>query len=261
MQFIYPCLPYQPHIVDPMWAPEYEWARAQGLATGLVDMDNDRVWIPTLASNTAQPAPVLYRGWMLTAAEYDQLARLLPLVVSPAEYLSSHQATGWYEAVATHTFPSCFLTEPVALDFAVSRRYFVKGLVKSFSADSVLTSQQQLADFWQLQELPVGTTLFVRDFVDLKPNSERRFFVVRGQVLGAAGAMLPEALQAAVAALQPRLFYSLDVAETLAGQPVLVEVGDGQVSDLKEWSVSEFGSRVLRALAEGGVGKMPHAVV
>jgi hypothetical protein len=218
----------------------------------LVDMDNDRAWMPTLAaapSTAIQPQQVVYRGWMLTAAEYDQLARLLPLVVSPAEYLSSHQATGWYEAVATYTFPNCFLTEPVALDFAAGRRYFVKGLVKSFGEDSVLTSQQQLVGIWQQQELPASTTLFVRDYVDLKPASERRFFVVRGQVLGAAGAVLPEALLAAVAALQPRLFYSLDVAETLTGQPVLVEVGDGQVSDLKEWSVAEFGSRVLRTLA------------
>jgi hypothetical protein len=145
MHFVYPCLPYQPRTVDPMWAPEYEWARANGLPTGLVDMDNDRAWIPTLTaapSTAVQPQQVVYRGWMLTAVEYDQLARLLPLAVSPAEYLSSHQATGWYEAVATHTFPSRFLTEPVALDFAAGRRYFVKGLVKSFGEDSVMTSQQ-----------------------------------------------------------------------------------------------------------------------
>ncbi|MFD1870874.1 ATP-grasp domain-containing protein [Hymenobacter bucti] len=252
MHFVYPCLPYQPRTVDPMWAPEYDWARAQGLATGLVDMDNDRAWVPSLAATPSAAAdlgPALYRGWMLTAAEYCHLARLLPLAVSSAEYLSSHQATGWYEAVATHTFPSRFLAEPVALDFAKGRRYFVKSLVKSFGADSVLVSQPQLTGFWQQQGLPVGTTLFVRDFVDLKPTSERRFFVVRGQAFGAGGTVLPEALHAAVAALQPRLFYSFDVAETLAGQPVLVEVGDGQVSDLKEWSVAEFGRRVLRALA------------
>lgn len=264
MHFVYPCLPYQPRTVDPMWAPEYEWAQAQGLATGLVDMDNDRVWVPPLVAApgpAAEPAQVVYRGWMLTAAEYDRLARLLLLAVSPAEYLSSHHATGWYEAVASHTFPSRFLAEPAALSFAARRRYFVKGLVKSFGADSVLTSRQQLADLWRQQELPAGMTLFVRDFVDLKPASERRFFVVRGQALGAQGAVLPEALQAAVAALRPRLFYSLDVAETLAGQPVLVEVGDGQVSDLKEWSVAEFGSRVLRALDAATASKRPLTVV
>ena len=245
MHFVYPCLPYQPRTVDPMWEPEYEWARAQGLATGLVDLDNDKVWVPTLAASQQ----VIYRGWMLTAAEYDQLAQLLPLAVSPAEYFSSHQATGWYENVASHTFPSRFLTEPAELDFAVGRRYFVKGLVKSFGEDSVLSAQEQLDDFWQRQELPAGTPLFVRDFVELKPDLERRFFVVRGQVYGAGGAVLPVSLQAAVVALRPRLFYSFDVAETMAGQLVLVEVGDGQVSDLKEWSVAEFGGRVLRALA------------
>ena len=97
--------------------------------------------------------------------------------------------------------------------------------------------------------MPAGTPLFMRDFVELKPISERRFFVVRGQVFGAGGAVLPPPLLKAVAALRPRLFYSFDVAETFAGQFVLVEVGDGQVSDLKEWPVAEFGHRVLRALA------------
>jgi hypothetical protein len=246
MHFIYPCLPYQPRTVDPMWEPEYEWARAQGLATGLVDLDNHKVWFPT----AARPTRVLYRGWMLSAAEYEQLAQLLPLAVSPAEYLGSHHATGWYDAVAAHTFPSRFLTEPVALDFAAGRRYFVKGLAKSFGAESMVATPTQLADFWQQHELPASTPLFVRDFTELKPASEQRFFVVRGQAFGAGGAVLPASLQAAVVALQPRLFYSFDVAETLAGQPVLVEVGDGQVSDLKEWPVAEFGRRVLATLAE-----------
>jgi hypothetical protein len=247
MRFIYPSLPYQLRTVDPMWAPEYEWARGQGLATGLVDMDNDKVWLGTPAA--AQPVPVVYRGWMLTAAEYDRLAQLLPLAVSPAEYLSSHHATGWYEKVASHTFVSRFVTEPTALDFAAGRQYFVKGLVKSFGDDSVVASQEQLASFWQRHELPAGTPLFVRDFVELKPDSERRFFVVRGQVFEAGGAVLSASHWAAVELLQPRLFYSLDVAETLAGQPVVVEVGDGQVSDLKEWSMDDFGNRVLRVLA------------
>lgn len=177
MHFVYPCLPYQPRTVDPMWEPEYEWARAQGLATGLVDLDNDKVWFPT----AARPTRALYRGWMLSAAEYEQLARLLPLAVSPADYLASHHATGWYDAVAAHTFPSRFLMEPITLDFAAGRRYFVKGLAKSFGAESVVEAPAQLAGFWQRHELPAGTPLFVRDFAELKPDSERRFFVVRGQ--------------------------------------------------------------------------------
>lgn len=185
MHFVYPCLPYQPRTVDPMWEPEYEWARAQRLATGLVDLDNDRAWVPTLTTTTQPQA--LYRGWMLTAAEYNQLAQLLPLTVSPAEYLSSHQATGWYETVAAHTFPSRFLSEPTALDFAAGRRYFVKGLVKSFGEASVLSTQAQLNEFWQRQQLPAGTPLLVRDFVELKPDSERRFLWCVAKPTGLVG--------------------------------------------------------------------------
>jgi hypothetical protein len=249
MHLIYPCLPYQPRTVDPLWEPEYDWVRAQGIATGLVDVDNAKVWAPSLTS-TGKVMPVLYRGWMLTAVEYHLLAQLVPLAVAPAEYLASHEATGWYEVVAHHTFPSRFLTDPTRLDFTSKRRYFVKSLVKSFGAESVVSAQEQLSAFWQKHELPVSSPLFVRDFVELKPASECRFFVVRGQAFGAGGAVLPASLQEAIVLLQPRLFYSFDVAETLAGQPVLVEVGDGQVSDLKEWSVAEFGSLVLRALVE-----------
>ena len=252
MTFIYPCLPYRPRTVDPMWAPEYDWARAQGLATGLVDIDNNKVWLATPAQAT-QLAQVVYRGWMLTPAEYRQIAQLLPLAVSPEEYLSSHHATGWYDAVAGHTFPSQFLTAPTQLDFAAERRYFVKTLIKSFGPDSVLSTQEHLTGFRTRHELAADEPLFVRDFVALKPGSERRFFVVHGQAFGSNGITVPASLQGALIALRPRLFYSFDVAETLAGQPVLVEVGDGQVSDLKEWTVTEFGSRVLQALAGANV--------
>ena len=246
MRFVYPSLPYQLRTVYPLWEPEYEWARTHGLATGLVELDEEQLWPPALK---ADPAPTIYRGWMLTAAEYTALARLLPLAVSPADYLASHEASSWYEAVAGFTFPSRFLTAPEPLDFGGGRQYFVKGLAKSFGAASVVSSQAQFDCCWQQQELPAGTPLFVRDFIALRPDSERRFFVVQGQAYGAGGVALPAVLQPALAALRPRLFYSLDVAETLAGQPVLVEVGDGQVSDLKEWPVAEFGARVLQALA------------
>ena len=246
MRFVYPSLPYQTRTVYPLWETEYEWVRARGLTVGLVDVDNEKRWPPTFAASSD---PVVYRGWMLSAGEYATLAQLLPLAVAAADYLASHEASGWYEPVAPYTFTSRFLTEPALLDFSSGRQYFVKGLVKSFEAASVVSSQAQFDGFWQQQELPAGMPLFVRDFAALRPGSERRFFVVRGVALGAGQTELPAELRPALAALQPRLFYSFDVAETLAGQPVLVEVGDGQVSDLKEWSVEEFGSRVLLALA------------
>ncbi|TYZ11450.1 hypothetical protein FY528_07080 [Hymenobacter lutimineralis] len=91
--------------------------------------------------------------------------------------------------------------------------------------------------------------LFVRQYVPLTADSERRFFVVAGTAYGAEKTSLPTALQPVLDALKPRLFYSLDVALTQAGVPVVVEVGDGQVSDLKEWTLVDFGASVLRSLA------------
>jgi hypothetical protein len=106
-------------------------------AVELVDIDEQRRWLP---ASLSQSGMVVHRGWMLFAAEHAALGQLLPLAVSAVEYLASHKASGWYEAVAAHTFPSRFLTAPAPLDFGERRRYLVKSLVKSFEADSVVSS-------------------------------------------------------------------------------------------------------------------------
>jgi hypothetical protein len=63
---------------------------------------------------------------------------------------------------------------------------------------------------------------------------------VQGSVYGAAGRQFPVALGPAVAQLQARWFYTIDVAYTQQGQPLVIEIGDGQVSDTKEWYVPEL---------------------
>lgn len=242
MRIIYPSLPYEVRTVDPMWEDEYQWAKEQGWAVALYDAETQRLWPDS-------PTPALYRGWMLSEEEYTQLAHRTPLLVPVAAYLVSHQATGWYEAVQDFTFPSEFRRAQHPPDFPAGQCYFVKGLVKSFEADSVVTSAAQWQQLCQWHELLPEELLFVRQYVVLQTTSERRFFVVGGEAYGASHTPLPASLKPAVEALKPRLFYSLDVALTQAGEPVLVEVGDGQVSDLKEWSLPDFGSTVLRALA------------
>ncbi|WP_426489804.1 ATP-grasp domain-containing protein [Hymenobacter sp. 102] len=199
-----------------------------------------------LTAATAEPA--IYRGWMLSAEEYELLATRIALRVSTVSYLASHQASGWYDIIQPFTFPSIFGTVATVPDFSAGQRYFVKGLVKSFGNDSVVASQEQWMRLCRVHELLPTEPLFIRQFTPLQAGSERRFFVVDGVAYGAAGILLPDELRPVLALLQPRLFYSLDVALTSAGQPLIVEVGDGQVSDLKEWGLAEFGSIVLTAL-------------
>ncbi|WP_262383941.1 ATP-grasp domain-containing protein [Hymenobacter lutimineralis] len=186
---------------------------------------------------------------MLSEAEYASLAQRTPLLVPADSYLSSHQATGWYPAVQSFTFPSRFQLANEVPDFSNGQSYFVKGLVKSFGDDSLVRSDIQWQQLCQRHELMPDELLFVRQYVPLTADSERRFFVVAGTAYGAEKTSLPTALQPVLDALKPRLFYSLDVALTQAGVPVVVEVGDGQVSDLKEWTLVDFGASVLRSLA------------
>ncbi|MBC8081882.1 MAG: ATP-grasp domain-containing protein [Hymenobacter sp.] len=244
MRILYPSLPYEPQTIDPLWEPEYACARGRGIETTLFDTETGRLFPRPLP-----PVPALYRGWMLSEAEYGALERLVPLRVSSADYLASHQATGWYGQLREYTFASVFQPAGLPLDFTGNRRYFVKGLVKSFGADSVVGSQQEYQLLLQKQEVPAGEVLFVREFVALRPESERRYFVVAGVAYGAGRTALPLGLRPVLARLAPRLFYSLDVVQDAAGQYRVVEVGDGQVSDLKEWDVTEFAETVLNALS------------
>ncbi|WP_148103408.1 ATP-grasp domain-containing protein [Hymenobacter rigui] len=244
MHVIYPSLPYEVRTVDPLWEPECAWVREQGWRVSLYDSETQRRWP---ASPVTEPA--VYRGWMLSAEEYELLAAQFILQVSAASYLASHQASGWYDAIRSFTFSSVFGPAATVPDFTGGQRYFVKGLVKSFGDDSVVASPEQWVRLCRVHELLPTELLFIRQFTQLQAGSERRFFVVSGVAYGAAAALLPNELQPVLDLLRPRLFYSLDVAYTAAGQPVVVEVGDGQVSDLKEWSLLDFGSLVLHQLA------------
>ncbi|RTQ46273.1 hypothetical protein EJV47_22355 [Hymenobacter gummosus] len=246
LTLLFPSLPFQRE-VDPMWAEEYATARARGYAVALFDAEQPKLYGPLPVQ------PVLYRGWMLTEPEYRWLEGRCPLLVPYAQYAASHEASGWYASIESFTPPSRFLSVGEWLREweagFVTEPQFVKGLVKSFGADSQVSSLAEVRQLVQRQELRPEEVLFVREFVKLGPAPEQRFFAVGGQVFGAGGAEFPVELWPAVAALQSRLFYTIDVARTVAGQPIIIEVGDGQVSDVKEWTVPELYATVIRALA------------
>src|SRR5262249_34631665 len=80
----------------------------------------------------------------------------------------------------------------------------------------------------------------VRGVEDLIPESEQRYFVLHGVGYTASeGAPVPElVLQCAERLMSP--FFTVDVARRRDGALRVVEVGDGQVSDLVGWSPTAF---------------------
>lgn len=249
LNILFPSLPYQ-RVLDPFWQEEANQARALGYTVCLYDAEQQKLYQLPLPTQ-----PTLYRGWMLTAAEYAALAALTPLLVSPALYQVSHYATGWVEALAPFT-PASIITPVNEAGTQVQRllqtqgRCFVKGLTKSFGKDSIITSFADFARLRDEQALADEELLLVRTFVVLAERAEERYFAVQGRVYGAAGRPFPAALAPAVTQLHARWFYTLDVAYTQQGQPLLIEIGDGQVSDTKEWLVPELYHRVIQSLGQ-----------
>ncbi|WP_046242917.1 ATP-grasp domain-containing protein [Hymenobacter terrenus] len=247
LNILFPSLPYQ-RLVDPMWAEEMDTARHYGHTVGLFDAEQEKLH---QAPNPNYPS--LYRGWMLTGAEYQKLEALTPLLVPLAMYLASHWANGWYQAIAGFTPKSYFI--PVEERSAILTllrshgRCFVKGLSKSFGTDSVVSSLAEYDHLLKKHAVDSAEALFVREFVKLSAAPEQRFFAVRGRVYGASGQPFPAELAPVLLALQSRWFYTIDVAYDLHGKPIIIEVGDGQVSDTKEWTVSALYENVVNLVA------------
>jgi hypothetical protein len=248
LNIILPSLPYS-RTLDPMWADEAAEARRLGCQVCLYDAEQQRLYQPPLAT-----LPTLYRGWMLSPADYQQLAALTPLLVSPAQYLASHYATGWYASVAPLTPRSVFApaneAAPVVANLlGANGRCFIKGLAKSFGGDSVVTALADVVALLRKHDIGPGEQLFIREFVELADLPEERFFAVRGTAFGASGQPLPARLWPALEVLQSRWLYTIDVAYTSVGEALIIEIGDGQVSDTKEWQLANLYHTVLRQLA------------
>jgi|GEM_PF-1811445 len=256
LNILLPSLPYQ-RLIDPMWEKEATVARKQGYNVCLFDDREQRIYRPINPQ-----LPTLYRGWMLTASEYQQLTELTPLLVSPAAYLASHRADGWYNELADFTPHSEIVAasaapETVAALLSQRGKCFVKGLSKSFGAQSVVASLVDFQTLLSQQAIEPTELLFVREYLDLAVVPEQRFFVVRGEAFGASGQVFPAELQPALAALEPRWFCTVDVAYDNAGQPWIIEVGDGQVSDTKEWTVAALYQSAVARLAALTINQRP----
>jgi hypothetical protein len=80
----------------------------------------------------------------------------------------------------------------------------------------------------------------VRRFENLVPDSEKRYFVIGNRPHAASpDAPIPDiAIETARRIMSP--FFSVDVARHEEGKFRVIEVGDGQVSDLVGWTPERF---------------------
>ena len=202
-----------------------------------------------------QDSTVVYRGWMTTADEYTTLVRAIdraggtPLV-SPREYLGSHHLPNWYSLIAEFTpetkifgADADLVAELHALNWG---SYFIKDYVKSLKSrrgSVVHDPSDGPAVVEELREYRgrIEGGICIRRFEDFTADSEVRYFVLRGIAHAPVDGHVPDVVRICADCI-PSPFFSVDVARRQDGVLRIVEIGDGQVSDIVGWSATEFAS-------------------
>ncbi|MER5883201.1 ATP-grasp domain-containing protein [Streptomyces sp. NPDC001941] len=201
--------PLRPGRPDPHFAGAARAAGELGAGVALVDHD-------ALVAGRADEAvarvergtgPLWYRGWMLPAERYAQLARALAgrgrtLVTDAAQYRTAHELPGWYGTLAEATPASVWLpTEPgvvppverlaelaarlppgavVVKDYVKSRKHeWDEACFVPDAADHARLSRV-VGRFVELQEEFLAGGIVLRAFEDFT-GEERRVWWVDGE--------------------------------------------------------------------------------
>jgi hypothetical protein len=260
--------PLNPKRVDEHFAREAEAVRALGGSLALIDHDALQRGD---AAEAVRRVPrdlgtVWYRGWMTTASQYTALtaalgAKGIAMAVPPDGYQKAHELPGWYDTFAGVTPASVWLplkkgaaperdtlarlVRPLAKgpaivkDYVKSRKHewdeacFVPDVTDTERLHAVVTR------FVELQGDFLAGGIVIREF-ETYENGEARVWWVDGEpVLVGAHPDTPDRhprpytdlIAPCVRALGCR-FITTDLARRPDGTWRIVEVGDGQVSDL-----------------------------
>jgi hypothetical protein len=189
---------------------------------------------------------------MMDTSDYQKLVDFIgsrgatPLTSTEA-YLRCHHLPNWYPLIydftaETRIFPAdCDLS--AELTVLGWDKFFLKDYVKSLktSVGSVVSKPEEVATVLAEMRKFRGTIeggICVRRFESFRKGSEKRYFVI-DRIPHASSDGMPD-LVAECARRISSPFFSVDVAIREDGVERVVEIGDGQVSDLVGWSVSDF---------------------
>ncbi len=252
--FLFPSDPLDPRRADEMFADQIDAIERLGFDTSVCSLEALGTGRSTIRPRPATGATVVYRGWMLSPDDYSALVELIesggakPLVGVEA-YLAAHHLPRWYPLIDELTPETHVFSEDADMESELRRlgwdRFFIKDYVKSLKTsggsmiDDPALIQTVLAEMREYRgEIEGGVC--VRRVEDLDSESEVRYFVIRGEAHGPdPTAAVPEIVTSCAGRI-PSPFFSVDVARRGDGELRIVEIGDGQVSDLVGWTANRF---------------------
>lgn len=196
---------------------------------------------------------VIYRGWMMRPADYQALEKIIQntgsqLLTDTVCYSRAHHLPNWYPLLSDFTAETMVISQPEELIPTMRNlgwgNYFLKDFVKSLKVDggSIIHNEAE-ASRW------LGKMLEYRDEIEggiclrrvesFLPETECRFFVFQGVPFAPDSRPIPIEVQTATERITIP-FFSVDLAKISNDSWRIVEIGDGQVSDLVGWTEERF---------------------
>lgn len=256
MRFLFPSDYFNAKKVDEAYSEQVDCLRNVGFETSVIALEALSSGSSKIFPMPDSEAKLIYRGWMITPDEYALLVNVIrnagaDVLTSHDEYLATHYLPNWYPLLRDLTPETRFFSVDDDLESVLSRlgwsRFFIKDYVKSLktSVGSMINDPSGIRTVVAEMQKFRGSIeggLCVRQVEDFVSETEKRYFVVKGKSFAASP---DEEIPAIVAECAKRIaskFFSVDVVERRDGCKRVVEIGDGQVSDLVGWTAERFAT-------------------
>jgi hypothetical protein len=253
---LYPSDPLKTKYCDEFYAAEFAAMGAWGLNTSLFSLESFQAGSFQTFPAIPTDAIVIYRGWMLSLTDYESLGAAVSrsggrLLTDTKTYLSTHHLPNWYPLISeltpeTRIFPADadLVAELNSLGW---NEYFIKDYVKSLKTSigsKILSPEHAAAVITEMRRFRgnIEGGFCVRRVEKFLTSTEKRYFVMNSAPCSMHGEIPPIVTQCA-ARIQSR-FFSVDVVERSDGELRVVEIGDGQVSDLVGWTPERFAKNL-----------------
>ena len=247
--FVLPSEPFNIKKCDEAFLDLFNEFKERDIKVYLVDIENLdslKIFPSQIEDNN-----LIYKGWMLNSEQYELLFKATKknLIVKPQNYLNSHHSVYWYDNVKEFHAQSFYTTENNAKEDYKKlnlEKAFIKDYVKSLKTgkgsivDSVEDIDRAIKEMKQYKGYIEGGIVF-NEVLDLNMKTEIRTFVLNGKLYSNNELRKDqEEFLHKIVNLHHEYFYSIDIAEDKNGKLYLIEIGDGQVSDLVGWDLHNF---------------------
>ncbi len=254
MQFLFPSDYFSVKKPDEGFIDQVSCFRSARFETSVISLENLGTAASKIIPQPATDDPIVYRGWMLSAADYGTLVETVErtgcsMLISQDQYLSTHYLPNWYGLINDLTPETRFFSIEDDLEQALRclgwDGFFIKDYVKSLKTSIGARINDPAAIGMVIAEMEkfrgqIEGGICVRRLEDFRVETEQRYFVLHGKVFAAdSNTKIPDiVLDCAKRISSP--FFSVDAIDRADGVQRIVEIGDGQVSDLVGWTAERF---------------------